>query len=407
LGPVDESIAHPGAEAALDRALALDPGNSEALATLGLLRQLQGRQEEAREALRQAIAQNPNNAQANTWLGRSYRNSDPARYLEHVRNAYRTDPLDPTTLFHLSNAATFSGYYEEALAAARDRLDLNPGGPMGYWLAGNAHHNSGNLDKALKTYYRAYRAQPEAPGWPVQRELIELKEYELANAWILETKKGAPQSTQIGEAILAFLNGKPEQAVRLRSGPAFTDGDVAWGRMVFGGDFDGPRETYDQFLLEPGQSVPRFDPDRWLEFVDYALALQRTGAPDRARELIDQATALVESQLVAGVLLMPVFELKLRVMLSLLHAMRGDTRQAMAELHRAAEQHGVLSCIWCLRYLPHWDSLRDDPDFEALIVEQEEKLAAIRQRLADDGMLLTPAEVLQLEDFSFDPFLFE
>ncbi len=27
--------------------------------------------------------------------------------------------------------------------------------------------------------------------------------------------------------------------------------------------------------------------------------------------------------------------------------------------------------------------------------------------LADEGMLLTPQEVLQLEDFSFDPFLFE
>jgi len=27
--------------------------------------------------------------------------------------------------------------------------------------------------------------------------------------------------------------------------------------------------------------------------------------------------------------------------------------------------------------------------------------------LADEGMLLTPQEVLQLEDFSFDPFLIE
>ena len=27
--------------------------------------------------------------------------------------------------------------------------------------------------------------------------------------------------------------------------------------------------------------------------------------------------------------------------------------------------------------------------------------------LADEGMVLTPQEVLQLKDFSFDPFLFE
>jgi hypothetical protein len=37
----------------------------------------------------------------------------------------------------------------------------------------------------------------------------------------------------------------------------------------------------------------------------------------------------------------------------------------------------------------------------------EVELSAIRQHLADEGMLLTPGEVLQLENFSFDPFLFE
>ncbi len=87
--------------------------------------------------------------------------------------------------------------------------------------------------------------------------------------------------------------------------------------------------------------------------------------------------------------------------------MSGDTRLAMAELRRAADQPGVLWCIWCLRHWPHWDNLRDDPDFEALIADQEVKLAAIRQRLADEGMLLTPEEVVQLDDFSFDPFLIE
>ena len=39
--------------------------------------------------------------------------------------------------------------------------------------------------------------------------------------------------------------------------------------------------------------------------------------------------------------------------------------------------------------------------------QQEAKLATQRQRLADEGMLLTPEEVLQLEGFSFDPFLIE
>ena len=59
--------------------------------------------------------------------------------------------------------------------------------------------------------------------------------------------------------------------------------------------------------------------------------------------------------------------------------------------------------------LPKHLCLNSKPDtlgqpFEGLIVEQEAKLATQRQRLNDEGMLLTPAEVLQLDSFSFDPF---
>ena len=68
---------------------------------------------------------------------------------------------------------------------------------------------------------------------------------------------------------------------------------------------------------------------------------------------------------------------------------------------------GGLTCLWCLRLEPHFDSLRDDADFISLIGEQEAKIAVQRQRLADESMLLTPEEVLQLQDFSFNPFLIE
>jgi hypothetical protein len=54
--------------------------------------------------------------------------------------------------------------------------------------------------------------------------------------------------------------------------------------------------------------------------------------------------------------------------------------------------------------MPHFDSLRDNAAFEALITGQEAKLATQRQRLDDEGMLLTPAEVLQNKNLSFDPF---
>lgn len=405
LGPDEEMI--PQAEWAISRALTLDPGNSEALTTMGLLRQLQGRQEEAREALQQAIVSNPNNALAHTWLGRSYAVSDPAKYLELVRSAYRIDPLDPTTLFHLSVASRHSGHYNEALVAAGERHALDPESGMGIWLAGEAHHASGRLDKAIKTYYHAYLMAPDSPGSPVPREFMALKEIELAKAWRRAAKRVAPESVSIADATLALLDGDAEEAFRLWSQQASYDQEIGWGHLIYSGDLDSARQAYEQYLLKSGQSTPRFDPDDWLHYADYALTLQRTGAPERAQELIDEAIALVESQLATGVVLAPYTGIELRVVLSALYAMSGDEYQAIGELRRFAKGSEVLLYPWALRHWPHWEDLRDHPEFESFVSEQEANLAEVRERLAYEGMLLTPEEVLQLKDFSFDPFLIE
>ena len=69
-------------------------------------------------------------------------------------------------------------------------------------------------------------------------------------------------------------------------------------------------------------------------------------------------------------------------------------QQALREGHR---------CVPCLGF-PHFDTVRDDPGFVAVLHDYEMKVAADRQRLADEGMLLTPEQVLQLKDFSFDSF---
>ena len=103
----------------------------------------------------------------------------------------------------------------------------------------------------------------------------------------------------------------------------------------------------------------------------------------------------------------PSLQIELGTVLSALHGISGDRERAMKELRLTADKTGVLWFPWVLRYWPHWESLRSHPEFELLVAEQEAKLAAVRQDITDEGMLLTPAEVLQLENFSFDPFLFE
>ena len=390
---------HERSETAAIRALKLDPGNSDALTAMGRIRVEQWRQKEARGLLERAIANNPNNALAYRWLGTAYGTADPVRYHEFAWKAYLTDPLDPTIHFHLAISLSRLGRFDEALSAA---WELHP---HDYVLAGAIWGFKGQLDKALMSYYLAYRETPaSSPGAEsIPDILLSLNEVELAEAWVQDLKEASSNSFHVIEARLARLRGQPEQAVTL-----FFDSDpnpVARGfaQILYGSDFEEARKLFEQGLSKPGQEVPRFKPDIWPAFIHYALALQRTGAAGRASELIGEIMALIRVQLEAGVVIGP-FDIHLEFNMGQLHAMSDHKQEAIAALRRAASQGG-LTCTWCLRLMPHFDSLRDNAAFEALITGQEAKLATQRQRLDDEGMLLTPAEVLQNKNLSFDPFV--
>ena len=409
-----EAQAYLRAEAALARALAIDPGNVAALAGLGLLRLNQGRTDEAREFLEQAIARNPNNAQAHGWLANTYSFDDPARAFSLSRKAYAIDPLARLPIDHLVHRSARFGRSAEAFELAREMLSLYPESGWGYQLTGDVNSAIGRLDLALKSYYRAYQTTPDWAGTleSLPFTFFNLGEYELAAAWVTELKQVAPEhrALLILETNLAFVRGQPEQAY-----PSLHEAterhDDPWFQQQLGrahmwsGEFIAARKAMESSLRQPGQEFPEFDPDRWPDFIDYAIVLQRAGEAGRAAALVAEATALLEAQVEAGVVFGPLWA-TLHTHLAALYAMNSDTDKAVAALRRAASQGG-LTCLWCLRIGPYFDGLRDDPDYISLIAEQEAKIAAQRQRLADEGLLLTPEEVLQLDDFSFDPFLFE
>ena len=61
-------------------------------------------------------------------------------------------------------------------------------------------------------------------------------------------------------------------------------------------------------------------------------------------------------------------------------------------------------CPPCLRERV-FDGVRDDPRFVAIHEELQSQIEAQRQRLKDEGMLLTPEELTKKENFDFDPFV--
>jgi TolB-like protein/Flp pilus assembly protein TadD len=121
----------PPIEAEVQRALELDPESAEAYTTLGFLRQLQHRPEEALRLLRRAVELNPNYATGHHWLAGAL--AYECRFEESIaeyQRAVAIDPLSPRILDNYGWGLVALGRLSEGLALFERSLALHPGEPQ-------------------------------------------------------------------------------------------------------------------------------------------------------------------------------------------------------------------------------------------------------------------------------------
>jgi TolB-like protein/tetratricopeptide (TPR) repeat protein len=392
------------AEAAVDRALELDPDDSDALAARGFMYQ-SSNPEIARDSYERAIAANPTNSDAYRWLALSYsRSAEPARYLEYARLGHLVDPVNMN--YNLVLALMRFGLYDEAIAAARSWHENDPG-TAPYAAAQKIHLASGDLVKSIKTAYAAYRLEPGA-AYPIAWIFFdEMGDLELANAWREDSLQSTPdnQSADFLDIAIAKVSGDRDRALKLLAEIEAQHPEqwyvIGRSNVLSGRNYEHALEVWERGRLDSGASEPStWEPD---SIVDYALALQRTGESERAEELIGETLSRIEAQIEGGLVGTVSGVHKLVFYAATLHALRGDTQQAMEALREDFRTRKG-SCYACLHGWPHFDDLHGNPEFDALLAELDAHRAAVRQQLIDEGMLLTPDEVRALEDFDFDPF---
>jgi len=392
-------------EAAADRALALDPDNSEMLAVLGRVRLDHEQIAEGRALLERSIQSKPNNPLGYRWLGQSYATSDPAQYVAMAQKAWLLDPLDPTIHWHQVTSLGLLGRTDEALKVAREHLSYEPDDTLAYGLAGDTHYRAGHLDRAVKSYYLAYRAHSDGRSYDmIQRALNEaLLEYDLAVAWMKELERRSGSAGHWG-IIAKKVQGHTEEALRLAADmvPGPRQGlYLGFLTVRFTHDLDPARRYYDEGFAGVGLDPRKFDPDLyWVHYIDYALILQRAGEVEAAADLAAQIQAHFDRQIADGIEVAYTGD-HLQFLYAKLQGTLDNAPGAVAALQRALREGH--RCVHCLRF-PHFDTVRDDPGFVAVLHDYEATVADDRQRLADEGMLLTPEQVLELKDFSFDPF---
>ena len=147
---------HVECEAALRRALSIDPTNSTAWHVLALTRFELGEKEEAVELLRKALALSPRTAEYHKDLGimlHGVRRFDAA--LASSRRAIELQPDDPATQNSVGATLAELGRWDEAITAYRQALALNPEYYECWTNLAHAQQALLKLDEAADSYRRA------------------------------------------------------------------------------------------------------------------------------------------------------------------------------------------------------------------------------------------------------------
>ena len=385
------------AEAAIDKALALDGRLGEAYATLGILRHYQERNKEAEAAFTQALQLNPNYATAHKWYGIYM--SDLKRHedaLAHYQKAAELDPRSGAILISVALGLRDLGRMDEAWAQFEKVVQVDPGFVRVYSAMARMQVDLyGRFDKAFFFMQKAYLLDPGNARMNVDIASIyfALGDYVQAERWLTQGLALMPDST-FGLTLMAILYmvrgdtnrvrelGRKVFALDPKIGPSvYPDEDLLAGHTEE--ILNRYAQSFPTLLSEP---APLVDEDHFFNAIDLAVVLHHSGGAERAALLLDRSLAAVQKLPGRGRWCgcdLPEVQI---------YAMQGKKQLALASLAEAVNSHWRGS-VWVLENVLVFESLRGEPEFQRLVgiikADLAEQLARIRatEQNAEPGKL--------------------
>lgn len=180
---MNESL--PLAQAAIDRALALDPRSADALTAQGLLLNYAGSGSESAAFYERALAADPDQVGALIRLAQTLANDDPERALALAERALALDPLADLTR-SITIVATRAA---RDRASAKRRFDAflaeDPDNASLIETWANVERFSGNLADAIQGYRRVWDLRPgdTFPAFQIALCYLDLGQGVLAERW--------------------------------------------------------------------------------------------------------------------------------------------------------------------------------------------------------------------------------
>lgn len=166
LGYLSDAEALPPARDATDRALALDPNLAAAHVADARLLASEFRDAEARRAVERALQLAPGDPTALVLYSRLLLGTEPDKALEVARRAAEVDPLDVGIRLALLARLAWGGKHDEVIVEAERVLELDPQAADAYYYVGIARDGQGRYEDAIAAYRQAMEINPEDPYYP-------------------------------------------------------------------------------------------------------------------------------------------------------------------------------------------------------------------------------------------------
>ena len=370
---VPRSETDPKIEAAVERALQLDPLLGEAHASLANLRIWRDDDQGAEEAFQRAIELNPNYAPAYQWYG-EWLAADMERVdeaLELSRKSVELDPLSPIIRVDYAETFEFAGRPYDALTQYRKAIEIDPEFVVGHRQLGELYWRQlGRLDDAVTHLIKAEAIESNlVTEFSLALLFWDLGDEQQADRWFnraLEVDDDSWSAAAVS-AMVAIYRGDQAAAAEL-AGKAvdqrprdYYSQRILRDRDLGAGDLEVARDRYAVAFPELFDlGSPDVERGNVMAAVDLAYILQSLGETEKAEQLLSG----VESLQAKDTLLAGAFR---KSMATRVHLLRGDEEGALVELRDVIDAGWREDWRFFLEFDPVLDPIRDDPRFYDLM----------------------------------------
>ena len=371
---------------AVARALELNGQLAGAHAQQGTVHWRSGDLVAAEASFNTALELNPNDSGSLQAYGNYLRTTNrPGEAIPILEKALVADPLSLLILFELGKAEMYAGNPERNIELGKRIQEIDPSSVYGYTSLIQSYLWLGRYDLTWPWYMKSLESDPEDfENWAfLGTYAATLGAFEWVDRYMARAVEMGPNEPAVlsRHAQALAVQGRHDDALAIVRLALESGLDNRWGSdLVFlrlirddairTGNFDEARAWYQKLAPELFNSTPDIDSDNVNIAANLALLMRLAGDSAAADTIIDAALMWHQQTQPANVhgYILNIVDVELL-------ALRGDKQLAMVALREAIDNGWAFHWSWHMNN-ENLASLRDEPEFKALVKEMEEKMAA-------------------------------